>query len=81
MLGTKVRDRVDSEIENRANAVFISPGVTTVAETGPLPFDLDVPNAETAQAIRDGRAGRGLRSFADVSSMFAALDAELDDEA
>ncbi len=39
-----------------------------------------VPNRETAEAIREGRAGVGLRCFADASSMFAALDAEPDDE-
>ena len=36
------------------------------------------PNRETAQAIRDGRAGIGLRSFTDTASMFAALDSEPD---
>ena len=90
MLGTEVHARIDPEIENRANAVFAGHGIspstavqaffTVVAETGILPFDLNIPNAETAQAIRDGRAGIGLRSFGDTSSMFAALDSESDDD-
>ena len=42
--------------------------------------DFDIPNRETAQAIRDGRAGIGLRSFKDAASMFAALDSEPDEE-
>ena len=81
-----VRARIDSDIKHKADAVFARRGVsasaviraffTAVAETGALPVELNVPNEETAAAIRDGRAGLGVRRFDGAASMFAALDGE-----
>ena len=81
-----VRARIDSDIKHKTDAVFARRGVsasaviraffTAVAETGALPVELNVPNEETAAAIRDGRAGLGVRRFDGAASMFAALDGE-----
>ena len=81
-----IRARIDSDVKYKADAVFARRGVsastviraflTTVAETGVLPIALNVPNEETAAAIRDGRVGLGVRLFNDAASMFAALDGE-----
>jgi len=38
---------------------------TQIALTEGLPFDVRVPNAETRQAIRNARAGKGLVRFDD----------------
>lgn len=81
-----IRARIASDVKRKADAVFARRGVsasaviraflTTVAETGALPVELNVPNEETAAAIRDGRAGLGVKRFNDAASMFAALDRE-----
>ena len=81
-----IRARIDSDVKHRADAVFARRGVSasaairaffsTVAETGALPVELNVPNEETAAAIRDGRAGLGVRRFDNAASLFAALDEE-----
>ena len=81
-----IRTRIDSEVKYKADAVFARRGVSasaviraffsTVAETKALPVELNVPNEETAAAIRDGRAGLGVRRFDNAASMFAALDGE-----
>lgn len=81
-----IRARIDSDVKHKADAVFARRGVSastviraffsTVAETGALPIELNVPNEETAAAIRDGRAGLGVRRFDNAASMFATLDEE-----
>ena len=81
-----IRARIDSDVTHTADAVFARRGVSasaviraffsTVAETGTLPIELNVPNEETAAAIRAGRAGLGVRRFDNAASMFAALDEE-----
>lgn len=81
-----IRARIDLDVKRKADAVLARRGVsasaairaffTTIAETGVLPVELNVPNEETAAAIRDGRAGLGVRRFENAASMFAALDGE-----
>ena len=46
-----------------------------------LAYEFDVSNKETAHAIREGRAGIGLRSFANMALVFDAPDSEPDDRA
>jgi len=49
--------------------------LTLVAAEKALPFDLKVPNALTAAAMKGARAG-GLSSFKNVSELMADLNAE-----
>jgi DNA-damage-inducible protein J len=49
--------------------------LTRVAAEKALPFDLKVPNALTAAAMKEARAG-GLSSFKNVSELMADLNAE-----
>ena len=49
--------------------------LTRVAAEKALPFDLKVPNAATAAAMKEARAG-GLASFKSVSKLMADLNAD-----
>ncbi len=49
--------------------------LTRVAAEKALPFDLKVPNAATAAAMKEARAG-GLASFKSVSELMADLNAD-----
>lgn len=49
--------------------------LTRVATEKALPFDLKVPNAATAAAMKEARAG-GLASFKSVSKLMADLNAD-----
>jgi DNA-damage-inducible protein J len=49
--------------------------LTRVAAEKALPFELKVPNAATAAAMKEARAG-GLASFNKVSELMADLNAE-----
>jgi len=49
--------------------------LTRVAAEKALPFEVKVPNAETAAAIQEARRG-GLRSFDSVRALMTDLNAE-----
>jgi DNA-damage-inducible protein J len=80
-----VHVRVDKRVKARAAKALATMGLsvsdavrvllTRVATEKALPFDVKVPNAATAAAMRDARK-RGLRSFDSVSSLMADLNAE-----
>ena len=63
-----------------ASVLVIFPEEYPAEQTLEDDWATDVPNRETAEAIHEGRAGVGLRCFADAPSMFAALDSEPDEE-
>ena len=69
-LGRKVEVR---DIDPQGSATLWAAKARTAGE--PLPFDVRVPNAETAAAIRELEAGQGVR-FESVDSLLADLNAD-----
>jgi DNA-damage-inducible protein J len=80
-----VHIRIDKRVKTQAAKALSAMGLsvsdavrvllTRVAVEKALPFDLKVPNAATARAMKEARAG-GLASFNNVSDLMADLDSE-----
>jgi DNA-damage-inducible protein J len=80
-----VHIRIDKRVKAKAAKALSAMGLsvsdavrvllTRVAAEKALPFELKVPNAATAAAMKEARAG-GLTSFSSVSDLMADLDAE-----
>ena len=80
-----VHVRIDKRIKTKAAKTLASMGLsvsdavrvllTRVAVEKALPFDVKVPNAKTAAAIQEARAGK-LPSFRNVSDLMADLNAD-----
>ncbi len=77
-----VRARIDRAVKERAAEALAAMGLSIpdairllmsrVAEERRLPFDANIPNAETAEAMRELEAGKGHRST-DAASLFKDL--------
>jgi DNA-damage-inducible protein J len=75
--------RLDPKVKTDAQVVFDKLGLTTtqaislflnqVSLNKGLPFDLHIPNAETAKAIEDALAGRNLHRANKADDLFAGL--------
>jgi DNA-damage-inducible protein J len=80
-----VHVRIDKRIKNKAAKTLANMGLsvsdavrvllTRVAVEQALPFDLKVPNAVTAAAMREARGGK-LPQFRKVSDLMADLNAD-----
>jgi DNA-damage-inducible protein J len=80
-----VHVRIDKRIKTQAAKTLKSMGLsvsdavrvllTRVAAENALPFEVKVPNAETAAAIQEARKGR-LRAFRGVPDLMADLNAD-----
>lgn len=80
-----VHIRIDKRVKARAAKALSAMGLsvsdavrvllTRVAAEQSLPFDLKVPNAATAAAMKEARGG-GLSSFKNVSELMADLNEE-----
>lgn len=80
-----VHVRIDKRIKTQASKTLSAMGLsvsdavrvllTRVAAEKALPFEVKVPNAKTAVAMRAARMGR-LPSFDNVSDLLADLNAE-----
>jgi DNA-damage-inducible protein J len=80
-----VHIRIDKRVKARATKALASMGLsvsdavrvllTRVAAEKALPFEVKVPNATTAAAMREARRG-GLASFHDVPGLMADLNGE-----
>jgi DNA-damage-inducible protein J len=80
-----VHVRIDKRVKAQAAKTLAAMGLsvsdavrvllTRVAAEKALPFEVKVPNAETAAAMREARKG-GLRSFDTVTDLMADLNAE-----
>jgi DNA-damage-inducible protein J len=80
-----VHVRIEKRIKTKAAKTLAAMGLsvsdavrvllTRVAQEKSLPFEVKVPNTETAAAMREARKG-GLRSFKTVSELMADLNAE-----
>ncbi len=85
-----VQARIDPATRDEAAAVLASMGMTVsqafrlmltrVAREKALPFEPLVPNEETIAAMREVRAGIGLRRVGSVAELIAELHAEEDEE-
>jgi DNA-damage-inducible protein J len=77
-----LRARINEEVKNEAAAVLAEMGLTVsdairifltrVARDKALPFELKVPNRETAQAIKELKEGQGVK-FNSKSEFFKDL--------
>jgi DNA-damage-inducible protein J len=80
-----VHVRIDKRVKAQAAKTLAAMGLsvsdavrvllTRVAAEKALPFEVKVPNAETAAAMQEARKG-GLRSFDSVQDLMADLNAE-----
>lgn len=80
-----VQARIDNEVKQEAAAVLESMGLTVsdavrlmlirVAREKALPFEPLVPNAETIAAMKEARAGKGVR-VGSIDALMADLDAD-----
>lgn len=81
MVHIRIDRRVKAQAAKALSAMGLSVSdavrvlLTRVAAEQALPFDLKVPNAATAAAMKEARAG-GLASFKSVSDLMADLNAE-----
>jgi DNA-damage-inducible protein J len=81
MVHIRIDKRVKAQAAKALSAMGLSVSdavrvlLTRVAAEKALPFELKVPNAATAAAMKEARAG-GLTSFSGVSDLMADLDAE-----
>jgi len=80
---TVVRARIDGHVKEEATSVLNKMGLSVsdairmllirVAREKALPFDVRIPNAETAAAIEEARQGK-LKSFNSVGKLIKDLN-------
>ena len=80
-----VRARIDEKTKKKATVVLKSVGLTPsvafrlmmtrIAKEKRMPFELLIPNAETIEALEEGRRG-GLKTFDTIEDLMADLNAE-----
>jgi DNA-damage-inducible protein J len=81
MVHVRVDKRIKAKASKTLNAMGLSLSdavrilLTRVAVEKALPFEVTVPNAATAAAMREARKGK-LASFENVSELLADLNAE-----
>lgn len=81
MVHVRIDKRVKAEAAKTLSAMGLSVSdavrvlLTRVAAEKALPFEVKVPNRETAAAMREARHG-GLPSFDNVSGLLADLNAK-----
>jgi DNA-damage-inducible protein J len=78
-----IRARIDPDLKVRAEAILGDLGLnasdairlfyTQITLSDGLPFDVRIPNAETREAIREARAGKGLNHYGSAAAMFKKL--------
>jgi len=81
MVHVRVEKRIKAQAARTLAAMGLSVSdavrvlLTRVAAEKALPFEVKVPNATTAAAMREARKG-GLPSFSNVSDLMSDLNAE-----
>jgi DNA-damage-inducible protein J len=78
-----VRARIEANVKRDAEAIlrrlgvshsaFINMGYHAVVANGGIPFSLSVPNAETREAIAEGRARKGVTVHKSADSFRKSL--------
>ena len=84
MTNTVVRARIDAQVKEEAAAVLATIGLTVsdafrlmmirIARDKALPFEPLIPNAETIEAMLEGRRGEVVRAGS-IDALFASLNA------
>ena len=79
-----IRARIELQLKVDAEAIFSEFGVTPtqvitmlykqVQRKHELPFDLHIPNKETARAIREARQRKGIVKCKDANDFFDKLN-------
>ena len=79
-----ITTRIESRLKEDVNAIFKAMGLTTteaitlffkmVKKNNGLPFDTEIPNAETLQAIEEIEQGKDLVICKDADDLFKKLD-------
>ena len=78
-----IRARVEPELKTHVHKVFDTLGVTPtqvitmlykyIEREKKIPFSLSIPNEETARAIREAKAGKGLIVSESLDDLFNEL--------
>jgi len=79
-----VQVRMPEELKNEVNAILNTLGMTPseavllyykqIAMNHGIPFEVKIPNAETAKAIRDARNGKDLKKYSSADDLFQDLE-------
>jgi DNA-damage-inducible protein J len=79
-----IRARIEPGLKNHVHVLFKKMGVTPtqairmfyhyVDREHAFPFDLSIPNNETAKTIREAMAGKGLIKSKSLDDLFSELD-------
>jgi len=80
---TAIRIRINSQTKDDAENILHSMGLTIsqaihmylvqIVANQAIPFSIQVPNKETAQAIREAKAGKGLIKSNSMEDLFNEL--------
>jgi len=79
MIRARVDPALKADVEAVLGAVGLSPSdairlfYSQVSLHQGLPFEVRIPNAETREAIRDARAGKGLNHYSSPEEMFKKM--------
>jgi len=75
-----VHSRIDPEIKERAESILLRLGLsptqairifyTQITLRNGLPFEVELPNASTRNALKDSRKGKNLTKHASVEEVF-----------
>jgi DNA-damage-inducible protein J len=78
-----IRIRVNHKTKDNAEGILRSMGMTMsqainmyliqIIASGSIPFDIEVPNKETAKVIKEARAGKGLIKSKNLDALFEEL--------
>lgn len=79
-----VQVRMPEDLKHEVNEILDTIGMTPseavliyykqIALNHGLPFEVKIPNAETAEAIREAREGKGITRYSSVDDMFKDLN-------
>jgi DNA-damage-inducible protein J len=79
-----VHTRLEPEMKEKAELILHRLGLspteairmfyTQIALWNGLPFQVDLPNEDTRQALRDSRAGKNLERFETVDDLISSWD-------
>jgi len=80
---TAIRIRISQEIKDNAEDILRSMGMTMsqainmylvqVIASKAIPFNIEVPNKETAKVIKEARVGKGLIKSKNIKALFNEL--------
>jgi DNA-damage-inducible protein J len=79
-----VHSRIDPEVKKTAEGILHRLGLspteairmfyTQITLRNGLPFEVEIPNEDTVEALEDSRAGRDLRKYDSVGDLFESWD-------